>query len=110
MNIDKTEILRGKIVKKKVLGIILVLIIMLVTAIIMLVTACDGKDSNVINIDSVLTTPNSELVDFEIVDYNYYEAILVDRNTGVMYVWFTTNCGGITPLYNADGTLKLYEG
>lgn len=79
----------------------------------MLVTACDGKDSNVINIDSVLTTPNSELselVDFEIVDYNYYEAILVDRNTGVMYVWFTTNCGGITPLYNADGTLKLYEG
>ena len=96
--------------KKKVLGIILVLIIMLVIAIIMLVTACDGKDSNVINIDSVLTTPNSELVDFEIVDYNYYEAILVDRNTGVMYVWFTTNCGGITPLYNADGTLKLYEG
>ena len=104
MNIDKTEILRGKIVKKKILGIILVLIIMLG------LTACDGKDSNVINIDSVLTTPNSELVDFEIVDYNYYEAILVDRNTGVMYVWFTTNCGGITPLYNADGTLKLYEG
>ena len=62
MNIDKTEILRGKIVKKKVLGIILVLIIMLG------LTACDGKDSNVINIDSVLTTPNSELVDFEIVD------------------------------------------
>lgn len=88
---------------KKIFTIVLILVMALG------LTACDGKDSNVINIDSVLVTPNSDLVDFEIVDYNWYEAILVDRNTGVMYVWFTTNCGGITPLYNADGTLKLYE-
>ena len=88
---------------KKIFTIVLILVMTLG------LTACDGKDSNVINIDSVLATPNSDLVDFEIVDYNWYEAILVDRNTGVMYVWFTTDCGGITPLYNADGTLKLYE-
>ncbi len=88
---------------KKIIGIVLILIVMLG------LTACDGKNSNVINIDSVLATPNSKLVDFEIVDYNWYEAILVDKTTGVMYVWFTTECGGITPLYNADGTLKLYE-
>ena len=88
---------------KKIFTIVLILVMALG------LTACDGKDSNVINIDGVLATPNSDLVDFEIVDYNWYEAILVDRNTGVMYVWFTTDCGGITPLYNADGTLKLYE-
>ena len=88
---------------KKILAIILIVIMTFG------LTACDGKDSNVINIDRVLATPNLDLVDFEIVDYNFYEAILVDRNTGVMYVWFTTDCGGITPLYNADGTLKIYK-
>ena len=88
---------------KKIFAIALILIMALGLA------ACDGKNSNVMNIDSVLATPNSDLVDFEIVDYNWYEAILVDQNTGVMYVWFTTDCGGITPLYNADGTFKLYE-
>lgn len=90
--------------KKKVFGIILTLIMVIGFA------SCDGKRSKVIDIDDVLATPNSELVDFEIVDYNYYEAILVDKTTGVMYVWFTTNCGGITPLYNVDGTLKIYNG
>lgn len=88
---------------KKILAVVLILVMALG------LMACDGKDSNVINIDSVLATPSSELVDFEIVDFNYYEVILVDRNTGVMYVWLTTDCGGITPLYNADGTLKLYK-
>ena len=90
--------------KNKILGIILVLIIMLG------LTACGaGKGSNVIDIDNVLKSPDSSLVDFEVVENNWYEAILVDKNTGVMYVWFTTDCGGITPLYNSDGTLKLYE-
>lgn len=91
--------------KNKIIGIILIAVLLLG------LTSCymDGKQSNVIDIDSVLTSPDSKLLDFEIVDYNWYEAILVDKNTGVMYCWFTTNCGGITPIYNADGTLKLYE-
>lgn len=83
--------------------------VILITIMICMLSACDGKNSNVINIDSVIATPNSKLVDFEVVECNYYETILVDKNTGVMYVWLTTNCGGITPLYNPDGTLKLYE-
>ena len=88
--------------KKKLLGIILV-----VTMIFGL-TAC-GSGSNVINIDEVIKSPDSKLVDFEVVDNNFYGAILVDKNTNVMYYWFTTNCGGVTPIYNEDGTLKLYE-
>lgn len=47
--------------------------------------------------------------------YVYYR-ILVDRRTGVMYYAEYTDgyyYGGgtsITPLYNADGTLKIYKG
>lgn len=34
--------------------------------------------------------------------------ILYDRDTEVLYVWTSRGC--ICPLYNADGTLKLYDG
>lgn len=40
------------------------------------------------------------------------EHIFYDNNTGVMYYQYSmasNNCG-ITPIYNADGTLKIYEG
>jgi len=69
-----------------------------------------GNDSNLYNIDKVIESPNSNLVDFELVDNNFSAAILVDKNTNVMYYWFTrSGASGITPIYNADGTLKLYE-
>jgi hypothetical protein len=39
----------------------------------------------------------------------YY--ILYAKDTGVMYFYFCSGYGhGITPLYNADGTLQVYEG
>ena len=39
------------------------------------------------------------------------ERIVYANDTGVMYyVFFAGHCGGITPLYNADGTLQIYEG
>lgn len=65
--------------------------------------------NNVINPDEVLNSPDSKLVDFEIIEDNYYGFILVDKNTNVMYYWLGTSVGGITPIYNADGSLKLYE-
>ena len=40
------------------------------------------------------------------------EQVFYDRNTGVMYYqycWSRSNCG-ITPIYNADGSLKIFEG
>ena len=52
---------------------------------------------------------NSKPVDFTIIDENYYGYILVDKNTNVMYYLSTCNSGGITPIYNKDGSLKLYE-
>ena len=72
-------------------------------------TSCDGKRSNVFNLNNVIASPDSKLVDLEVIEYNFYQAILVDKNTGVMYLWITANCGGITPLYNADGSIKLYS-
>lgn len=46
---------------------------------------------------------------------NIYEArcttVAYDKNTNVMYYMVETgNAFGITPIYNSDGTLKLYEG
>ena len=39
------------------------------------------------------------------------EYIVYANDTGVMYYVFLGGyCGGITPLYNADGTLQIYEG
>ena len=91
--------------KKKVFGIIL--------AVIMIVglTACGNSNgSNMINPNEVIASPDSKIVDFEIVDNNFYGMILVDKNTNVMYYWITCSAGGITPLYNADGTLQIYDG
>lgn len=70
--------------------------------------AC-GSGSNVININEVVNSPDSKLVDFEIIENNFYGAILVDKNTGIMYYWITCNSGGITPIYNEDGSLKIYQ-
>ncbi len=40
-----------------------------------------------------------------------YESIVYANDTGVMYyIFLNGNSGGITPLYNADGTLQIYEG
>ena len=43
--------------------------------------------------------------------FNTIERIVYANDTGVMYYIFRSNhFGGITPLYNADGTLQIYEG
>lgn len=85
--------------KKKILFISLILSIMF----------CISGCTNVINVNEVLKTPNTKMIDFEVVDKNFYSAILVDKNTKVIYYWNMSNTGGFTPIYNADGTLKLYE-
>lgn len=87
--------------KKKFIGTVFII------AMILGLTGC-SSGSNIININEVLVSPNSKLVDFEIVENNFYGTILVDKNTNIMYYWITCSGGGITPIYNEDGTLKLY--
>ena len=78
--------------------------------VIVMLVSLTGCSSNVININMVTKSPNTDLISFEIIDNNFYEAILVEKNTKVMYCWLTCGSGGITPIYNTDGSLKLYEG
>ena len=42
---------------------------------------------------------------------NWDNAIYVDKDTKVMYWWSEgSNRAGLTVMYNADGTPKLYDG
>jgi len=84
-----------------------ILIILLIMAV--LAFGLTGCDSNIIDMDKVIKSPDTKIMDFEVLDNNYYGAILVDKNTGVMYYWITANAGGITPILNSDGTPKLYD-
>ena len=59
------------------------------------------------------TDLSSKYVDLEIVQDissdGIYGRILVDRDTGVLYLWYKDNYQygqTLTPLYNADGSLK----
>lgn len=49
-----------------------------------------------------------KLCDFEVIETNFYGAILVDKNTNVLYYWIQGD--SMTPIYNSDGTVKLYDG
>ena len=51
-----------------------------------------------------------DLVTIYIDDY-YNSEVLYDKNTKVMYfvIWSDYQFG-ITPIYNSDGTVKLYDG
>lgn len=61
------------------------------------------------NISEGATNFSSKYVNLEVVENTYDGRILVDINTGVLYLWYKDqNQFGqtLTPLYNADGSLK----
>lgn len=78
--------------KKKVLAVILCMSITLGVA---------GCNSNYCN-DS-----NEEHM-IEIIDSTLNYKVFYDKDTKVIY--FKAYQGGVTPMYNADGTLRLYYG
>jgi hypothetical protein len=88
---------------KKILAVALCSVLLLG-----LVACAEEKDS---------TDLDSKYVNFEIVeDYGNEGKVLVDKDTGVLYMWYFLwyFCAGkvgqaMTPLYNADGTLKNIE-
>lgn len=81
---------------KKILIVVLCLVLLLV------LTACAKEKADVIL--------SSKYVELEVIeDYGYPEGeVLVDRSTGVLYLLYYADSTGqtITPLFNADGTLK----
>lgn len=84
--------------KKKILAIVLCLICLLGLA------GCYYTDTS-----EGATNFSSQYVDLEVVENTGDGRILVDRDTGVLYLWykdFDQYGQTLTPLYNADGSLK----
>ena len=80
---------------KKIFVVLLCLVLMLGLA------ACKKEKGD--------TVFSSKYVDLEVVEDAGFSVVLVDRDTGVLYLWYkdADNYGQtLTPLYNADGTLK----
>jgi len=83
---------------RKILGLILVGILLLPLA------SCNSQHN------AKVDNPNYDIKTLVYIGsqderfYYYY-----DKDTKVMYVMYASYNGGMTPLYNPDGTLKLYE-
>lgn len=58
------------------------------------------------------TVKVGDYIDMRRVCSSMDEQIFYDNNTGVMYYQYnlTRYKCGLTPIYNTDGTLKIYEG
>ena len=83
---------------KKLLGLLLGLLLLLS------LSGCSEHNATVENPSGDINT----LVYIGSQDNRFY--YYYDKDTKVMYVVYARgNKGGITPLYNEDGTLKLYE-
>lgn len=84
----------------------IILLIMIIVC--LLLSACAR---NVIGDDIGDDIVRTEIFDYKEIYCDPYYKIIVDRTTGVLYV---NKCGerwaGLSPLYNADGSLKLYRG
>lgn len=90
----------------------IIALLLFVTIVLTLSSCAKQKASNSGNIADVVEQVNSEYVDFEIVEENYWDGwcVVYDKNTKVMYVILDAyQSTGMTPIYNSDGTVKLYE-
>lgn len=71
-------------------------------------TGCGSEGGDIIPEDNVLGNKYFDLVN---IYKSRYTNVAYDKNTNVMYFLRSNgNSFGITPIYNSDGTLKLYEG
>ena len=70
-------------------------------------TLCFGMTgcTNVVNIDKTIKSPNSKLCDFEVVETNFYGAILVDKNTNLLKV-YRENAKDIENRYSRVNALR----
>ena len=78
------------------------LVIVLCLTFVLSLCACKKEEGDVVF--------SSKYVDLDVVeDLGSEGRVLVDRDTGVLYLWYHdwNKCGQtLTPLYYADGTLK----
>lgn len=78
----------------------MIILVLLIIAMVLCFLSC------IIVKDADIETCNIVMLE-RVSDGHASYTIMYDRYTKVMYV--ANYQGGITPLYNADGTLRLYE-
>jgi hypothetical protein len=91
---------------KKFLSI-LILVVVLCCSLV----SCGAAGSG--SIKDVAECVDSKYMDLTVVEYDFHDGwtILYDKNTMVMYVILDAyQSTGMTPILNADGTPRLYEG
>lgn len=88
-------------------------ILILMSGILLCLSVVGCKEAEVVFKEK--TNPVDKYINFVEIAYNfesgYRESVVYDKNTKVMY--YIQNSGdtlGITPIYNSDGTVKLYDG
>jgi vancomycin permeability regulator SanA len=94
--------------------LVVVIFVLIVISNIMIVKLTDGDSKSDVVIvpdnEIMLVLNSGKIIDEYGCTLEYY--IVVDSETGVEY--YVTNSkynrGTITPLYNADGTLKVFDG
>lgn len=91
--------------KKKILALTLSL------ALCFGATGCAAPFSKLFPVESGELNTINRYIDLETVYKDNSTKVAYDKNTKVMYLIINGyNCSGITPIYNADGTVKLYDG
>ena len=86
-----------------------VFIFVLLIALIVGLSGCSSKDNSADDIEARKICNFKKVYEDVDVGINRKDDIYVDTTTGVLY-FRTWDIDGFTPLYNADGTLKIWDG
>lgn len=95
----------------KITKILIVLIATLILTVVLVGCTTESKPISGGNIESNLQNIHNEYFDAKVVeDLGGGNLIVVDENTNVLYLFVRGyEAATMTPIYNADGTVKLYE-
>lgn len=86
---------------KKILALLLVMVLCL--------GVC-GCGTHLTDIENNIKNLESEYFQPEVVEVTNHGYIIRDKLTNVLYIVVAGNNAGVmTPIYNSDGTIKLYE-
>ena len=86
-----------------------VFVFLLLIALIAGLSGCSSKGDSADDIEARKICNFKKIYKDVNVGINNKDDIFVDATTGVMY-FRTWSIDGFTPLYNADGTLKIWDG
>lgn len=91
---------------KKII-ILLILVVFMIT-----LTSCSEEiKANNYDLTYNVKYIHSDYIDLEVVESGGGYVIAYDTHTKVLYIITDGyNCGAMSPIYNKDGSLKLYQG